>query len=93
MGNAGAAIVGDLGSDRGVAVIDQHVGDWLGDPRPAGDIGQMRLALGLHDLDEILVAQAGRLLQDGTGNLDDVVARQRVDRTHRRVGNAPPATR
>jgi hypothetical protein len=58
MGNAGAAIVGDLSSDRGVAVIDQHVGDRLVDPRPTDDIGQVRLVLGLHDLDQILVTWA-----------------------------------
>ncbi len=73
---ARAGIDRDLGDDLAVAAIDQHVGDHRAELHTLGDLAQVRLALALGDLDQILVGQPRRLRQHRPGDGDVVVGRR-----------------
>ena len=78
-------IVGDVVHHLGVAAPHQHVGDRLADAVAAGDGDQMRLALGLGDVDQIGFLQPRRLREHRTGHRDVVVVRELAHQLGRRV--------
>ena len=49
----GGLIVGDVAHHFGVAAADQHIGDGFADALAAGDDGQMSLALGPGQFDQL----------------------------------------
>src|SRR5664280_2541578 len=84
---ARAGIARDLGDDLAVAAIDQHVGDHRAELPALGDLAQVRLALALGDLDQILVGQPRRLRQHRPGDGDVIVAGEAMDDIMRSIGD------
>ena len=72
-----------------IAAADQHVGDGLADAGAAGDREQMRLALGLGDVDQIGFVEPRRLRQHRTGDRDVVVVGELAH--HARPAHCRPA--
>ena len=79
-------VVGDVAHHFGVAAADQHVGDGFADAFAAGDGGQMRLALGPGQFDQLGFLQPDGLREHRTGHRDVVVVRELAHQFDRRVG-------
>src|SRR5450759_2155958 len=69
------------------AAIDQHVGDHRAELPALGDLAQVRLALALGDLDQILVDQPRRLRQHRPGDGDVIVGGEAMDDIMRSIGD------
>ena len=84
---SGPGIVDETTADAGKAARQQRVGDDFLQPPAAGDCKQVFLALGLRDLDQIVVAEPGGFGQHRSGDRDFVVPRQATHHGSRRLGN------
>jgi hypothetical protein len=73
-GKTGAGISREYAEDVAVAALQQDVGHGFADLRASGDRQQMRLGLGVGDVDEIVVAEPRRRCQNWLCNDDVVVA-------------------
>ena len=82
-----AAVAGDLERDLMVATPDQDRGDQRTDGAPSGNGGEMLLALGLGDFDQVGIAQEVRLLKHRTRDFDVVVAGEVADDIGRRIAD------
>src|SRR6266481_3833380 len=73
IGKARARIVGKLSNDLAFAAIDDDIGDGFREVDPARNRGQMILASGAGNLDEVTRPQAAGVGQDFAGHGDVVV--------------------
>ncbi len=92
VGNDGAAVLGNAASDLAITAAHQHIGHRLGDAGAARDGEQMRLALGLGDLQQVGLGQAARLPQDRAGHQDIVVPGEPGDQFARRIAHRGQVT-
>ncbi len=85
-GNARTGIIDDPAADGRVAAGQQRVGDDLLQPPTARNGQKVRLTFCFRDFDQIVVAQARRFRQDGTGDaISSFLARRRIT-PRRRLG-------
>ena len=87
LGQPRGAIVRDAAHDLAIAAPDQHVGHRLGDAGAAGNRQQVRLALGLGDVDQIGFGEPARLLQHRAGDRDVVVLGEPPHHLDRRIAD------
>ncbi len=87
LGKARRLVVDHDAHDQMVAATDQHIGDGLGDAAARREGGEMRLAVGARDVDQIVFTQPLGFAQHRPGDRDVVVARQIANQSRWRVGD------